>query len=114
MAWQEQQPTCRVERHGPSTRGKAHTQAQSEEGMGCKERKPKVPCIIHATRVKRIPERVTESNKPGGNDKRVKAKKVLGSNGSGACTQGSGETSQLVKKKKELKIRFFLVPTCPT
>ena len=58
--------------------------AQSEEGMGCKERKHKVPCIIHATRVKRIPERATESNKPGGNDKRMKARNVLGSNGNGA------------------------------
>ena len=75
--------------------------AQSEEGIGCRERKPKVPCIIHATRVKRIPERATESNKPEGNGKRVKARKVLGSNGSGACTQGSGVTSQSVEKKQK-------------
>ena len=87
--------------------------AQSKEGMGCKERKPKVPCIIHATRVKRIPECVTESNKLGGNGKRVKARKVLGSNGSGACTQGSGVTSKLVKKKKKSKDQFFFSSHVP-
>ena len=75
--------------------------AQSEEGMGCKEQEPKGPCIIHATRVKRILERAAKSDKPGGNGKCVKAKKVLGSNGSGACTQGSGVTSQSVEKKQK-------------
>ena len=87
--------------------------AQSKERMGCKERKPKVPCIIHATRVKRIPERVTESNKLGGNGKRVKARKVLGSNGSGTCTQGLGVTSQLVKKKKRSKDQIFFSSHVP-
>ena len=43
MAWQEQQPTCRVERHEPSTRGKAHTQAMPnlKKGWDAKNESPK-------------------------------------------------------------------------
>ena len=58
--------------------------------MGCREQKPKGPCIIHATKVKQIPECATESDKRRGNGKHVKVRKVMDSNGSGACTQGSG------------------------
>ena len=57
--------------------------------MGCKERKPEGPCIIHAARVKQILERTTELNKPGGSGKRVKARKAMDLDGSGACTQDS-------------------------
>ena len=60
--------------------------------MGCREQKPKDPCIIHAARVKQIPERVAKSDKCGDNGKCVKAKKVMDSDGSGICTQGLGTT----------------------
>ena len=58
--------------------------------MGCREQKLKGPCIIHAAKVKQIPECATESDKRRGNGKRVKVRKVMDSDGSGACTQGSG------------------------
>ena len=48
--------------------------------------------LIHAARVKQTPEPVAGSNKLESNGKHVKAKKAMGSNGSGACTQGSGTT----------------------
>ena len=54
--------------------------------MGCRERKPKGPCIIHAARVKQISEHTAESDKPGGNGKRMRARKVMDSDESGACT----------------------------
>ena len=57
--------------------------------MGCKERKPKGPCIIHAARVKQILECTTELDKPRGNGKHVKARKAMDLDGSGACTQDS-------------------------
>ena len=60
--------------------------------MGCREQKPKDPCIIHAARVKQIPERVAELDKPRGNGKRMRARKAMDSNRSRACTQGSGTT----------------------
>ena len=63
--------------------------AQSKE---CRERKPKDPCIFHAARVNQLPKRTAESNKCRGNGKCVRAKKVMDSNGSGACTQGPGTT----------------------
>ena len=53
---------------------------------------PKDPCIIHVARVKQIPERVAKSDKCRGNDKCVKAKKVMDSDRSEACTQGLGTT----------------------
>ena len=45
--------------------------------------------LIYAARVKQIPERAIESDKPKGNGKHMRAKKALDSYGSGACTQGS-------------------------
>ena len=39
-----------------------------------------------AARAKQIPERVTGSDKPEGNGKHVRARKVMDSYGSGACT----------------------------
>ena len=60
--------------------------------MGCREQKPKDPCIIHAARVKRIPEHVAELDKPRGNGKRMKVRKAMDSNRSRACTQGLGTT----------------------
>ena len=48
--------------------------------------------LIHAAKVKQAPECTAESNKPGGNGKRVKARKAMDSYGSGARTQGSGTT----------------------
>ena len=56
--------------------------------MGCRERKPKGPSIIHAARVKRISEHAAELDKPRGNGKCVRAKKAMDSDGSGACTHG--------------------------
>ena len=74
--------------------------------MGCREQKPKGPCIIHAAKVKQIPECAIESDKHRGNGKRVKVRKVMDSNGSGACTQGSSVKSQSVKKKSKDQIFF--------
>ena len=48
--------------------------------------------LIHATRVKQAPERAAKSNKPVGNGKRMRARKVMDSYGSGAQTQGSSTT----------------------
>ena len=48
--------------------------------------------LIHAARVKRAPERVAKSDKLGGNDKRVRARKAIDSYESGACTQGLSTT----------------------
>ena len=48
--------------------------------------------LINAARVKRAPELTAESDKPGGNGKRVRARKVTDSYGSGACTQGLSTT----------------------
>jgi len=48
--------------------------------------------FIHAIRAKRAPKHVAESYKPGGNGKRVRARKAADSYGSGACTLGSGTT----------------------
>ena len=70
--------------------------------MGCREQKPKGPCIIHAARVKQIPERAVESDKHRGNDKCMKARKVMDSEGSGACTQGSGTTYLYLANTKEV------------
>ena len=47
---------------------------------------------ISYKRGKQISEHTVESNKPGGNDKHVKAKIAMVSDGSGACTQGSSTT----------------------
>ena len=44
--------------------------------------------LINAIRVKRALELTAESDKPGGNGKCVRARKVTDSYGSGACTQG--------------------------
>jgi len=60
--------------------------------MGCRERKPKGPCIIHAARVKQIPERAAELDKLGGDGKCMRARKAMDSDGSGACTQGLDTT----------------------
>ena len=73
--------------HGLGRRERPHTHnAQSKEEMECREQKPKGLCIIRAARVKQTPECAAESDKRGGNGKSVKARKVMGSNGSGACT----------------------------
>ena len=48
--------------------------------------------LIHTARVKQTLEQTTESDKYGANGKRVKAKKVMESYGSGACTQGLNTT----------------------
>ena len=48
--------------------------------------------LINAARVKRAPELTAESDKPGGNDKHVRARKAMDLYESGACTQGSGTT----------------------
>ena len=48
--------------------------------------------LIYAARIKQTPEHAAESDKPRGNGKRVKARKVMDSYGSGACTQGSSTT----------------------
>jgi len=64
--------------------------AQSKEEMGCRERKPKGQCVFHVARVKQIQKCTTESDKPRGNGKRVKAKKAMDLDRSGACTQSSG------------------------
>ena len=54
--------------------------------MECKEQKLKGPRSIHATRVKQILERAAESDKHGSNDKCMKARKVMDSDVSEACT----------------------------
>ena len=46
--------------------------------------------LIHIARAKRALECATESDKPGGNGKRLRARKAMDSYGSGACIQGSG------------------------
>ena len=48
--------------------------------------------LIHAARVKRAPKLTAKSDKPGGNGKRVRARKVTDSYGNGACTQGLSTT----------------------
>ena len=48
--------------------------------------------LIHATRVKQTPERATESDKPVGNGKCMRARKAMDSYGNGAYTQGSSTT----------------------
>ena len=48
--------------------------------------------LIHAVRVKRALERAVESDKPGGNGKRMKAKKATDSYESGARIQGLDTT----------------------
>ena len=63
-----------------------------QEGDGTQRTKPKGPCAFHTVRVKQISERITESEKPRSNGKRVKTRKVMDSDGSIACTQGSGTT----------------------
>ena len=52
----------------------------------------KGPCIIHAARVKRIPEHVAELNKPRGHGKRVRVRKAMDLDRSRACIQGLGTT----------------------
>ena len=56
-------------------KGLQPSNALSNEEMESRERKPKGPCIIHAARVKQLPERMTESNKCGGNGKCVRPEK---------------------------------------
>ena len=86
VGWQEHQPThgCRVKKHGPSTMGKTHTQAMpnSKKGWDAENKSLKA-------HVSFIPQ---ESNKPGVNGKRVRSRKVMSSDRSGACTQGSDTT----------------------
>ena len=48
--------------------------------------------LIHGTRVKQALERTVELDKHVGNGKRMNARKVIDSYGSGARTQGSGTT----------------------
>ena len=48
--------------------------------------------LINTIRVKRALELTAESDKPGGNGKCVRARKVTDSYGSGACTQGLSTT----------------------
>ena len=48
--------------------------------------------LIHSARVKQAPEHATESDKPVGNGKRVRARKAMDSYGSGAYIQGLGTT----------------------
>ena len=48
--------------------------------------------LISAARVKRALELTAESDKPGGNGKCVRDRKVTDSYGSGACTQGLSTT----------------------
>ena len=65
-------------------------QCPIKKGDGMQRTKTQSPCIIHAAKVKQIPECATESDKRRGNGERVKVRKVMDSDGSGACTQGSG------------------------
>ena len=48
--------------------------------------------LIHITRVKQALKHAVESDKPVGNGKRMRARKVMDSYGSGAQTQGSSTT----------------------
>ena len=60
--------------------------------MEGREREPKGPYVFHTARVKHLPKRTTKSDKHDGNSKGVKARKVIDSNGNGACTQDLGTT----------------------
>ena len=60
--------------------------AQSKKEMECKEQKPKSPCIFHAAIVKQIPKRIVDSDKRRGNEKCMKAKKVMDLDETEACT----------------------------
>ena len=62
--------------------------AQSKEEIKGREHKPKSSYVFHAARVEHPPKRTAESDKHGGNNKGVKARKVMDSDGSGAYTQG--------------------------
>ena len=48
--------------------------------------------LIHATRVKQTPEHATKLDKPVGNGKCMRVRKVMNSYESGACTQDLGTT----------------------
>ena len=60
--------------------------------MECKERKPIGPCVFQAERVKQILECIAKLDKPKGNGKCMKARKVIDLDESGACTQDLGTT----------------------
>ena len=67
-------------------KGLQPSNAQFKEKMESRERKPKGSCIFHAARIKQLPKRMVELNKHEGNVKCVKARKVMDSDRSGACT----------------------------
>ena len=48
--------------------------------------------VIHPTKVKQVPKRAADLDKPIGNGKHMNAIKVMDSHGRGACTQGLGTT----------------------
>ena len=60
--------------------------------MECREQKPKGPCVFLIARVKQILEHTTKPDRPEGNGKCVKTRKIMDSDESGACTQGSNTT----------------------
>ena len=65
-------------------------------------RRMKAQRLIHAARVKRAPERVAKSDKLGGNDKCVRARKAIDSYESGARMQGSDTTYLYLANTGEL------------
>ena len=73
-------------------KGLQPSNAQFKEEMESREHKPKGSCIFHAARVKQLPEHMAKLNKLRGNVKCVKARKVMDSDRSGACTQGPSTT----------------------
>ena len=62
----------------------------------------KIQKLIHAARVKQAPEPATESKKPKGNGKCMKARKAMDSYGNGACTQDLGTTYLYPTNTKEV------------
>ena len=58
--------------------------------------------LIHTARVKRALEHTVESNKLGGNDKRVRARKAIDLYESGARMQGSDTTYLYLANTGEL------------
>ena len=60
--------------------------------MEGRKREPKGPYIFHTTRVKHLPKRIAELDKHRGDNKGMKARKVMDSNKSEVYTQGPGTT----------------------
>ena len=93
MTWQEYQSAhgYRMKRDiGQVKEEKAYTQAMPNPKKGWDGmQRMKAQRLIHAERVKRALAHAVKSGKPKGNGKCMKAKKVMDSYRSGACTQGS-------------------------